>query len=142
MEKEAPKVTVEVGQKSCQTSFTTSAMQDSGVQFQVDTKDKASQTMTSDGVSAGTSTLNEISDIAVQTEVLREGKIGILEWANLVTSIRALGEQKIAKGAQLLQGSTGLAVEYEERLLAAAMCGTELVDGLINLAQKALKDSN
>lgn len=144
--KETPEVRAENSQVYDQTSFTTSMMQDSGVQFETTTQDGASQTLTSKGsremANAETNTSTTLSDKAMQTDVVRTEKLGIEEWAELMISIRTMGNQQVVKGARWLQCSTGLPSEYEQRLFAAASCGTELVDGLIDLVENAVKGSN
>lgn len=133
-----------VGHEACQTSFMTS-MQDSGIQLEVDTQDEASQTMiVKDCIKvadAGTNTMTQVSDRGVQTDVGTKGRLSIAEWSDLVTAVRTLGDHQVGKGAQWLQCSTGFAGEYQERLEAAAACGTGLVRGMIDLYERAVKDS-
>lgn len=144
-EKQTPSAMAENSRVYDQTSFTTSMMQDSGVQFEIATQDEASQTSPYKSspklANAGTNTSTMFSDMAMQTDAIKDEKLGIEKWADLMASIRSLGSQQVVKGARWLQCSTGLASEYEQRLFAAASCGTELVDGLIELVESAMDDS-
>lgn len=139
--KKIPLTTIDTRQEINQVYVINSTMHDSGVQFNISTQDAASQTSMSTSctkkVNAGTSTSNETSCSAMQTD-LRDSRLEITEWAELVTSMRELRDQQFTKGSQCLQRSTGNASEYEKRLLAAAICGSELMDSLIELVEKAL----
>lgn len=144
VKKALPDAMAGVGHEACQTSFITS-MQDSGIQLEVDTQDEASQTMIAkdsiEVADAGTNTSTQVSDRGVQTDVDTKGRLSIAEWSDLVTAVRTLRDHQVGKGAQWLQCSTGFAGEYQQMLEAAAACGTELVRGMIDLYERAVKDS-
>lgn len=131
---------VEVSNKGCQTLASIAATQESGMQTGGTSSSRALHTTDQHSGDNDTETVNIVpstfcgtSDRAVQTEDPEVLKLELCQWANLVASARELGERQLQKGIQALQGSEPTCPDYEEKLLVAARCGGELMDGLIEL---------
>lgn len=133
-----------VGHESCQTSFSTS-MEDSGVQFNTTMEDVSSQTKANPSgiktADVGTNTSTQVCDRAVQTRIATDGKLSMTEWCDLVASVRTLHDRQIEKGAKWLPCSTDFIGEYQQRLEAATAGAAELVRGMIDLYERATKNS-